>query len=165
MLSFLVRRTYDPEVAVDLVAETFAAAFEARGTFRGATDEEAAGWVYGIARNQLGAWYRRGDVERRALRRLGVERRPLNDDEVERIDDLAELAELRERVAVLMDELPADARAAVRLRVVGERSYREVATALGVSEDTARARVSRALRALAERLEADGAAAEVGSNG
>jgi hypothetical protein len=35
ILGFLVRRTSDPEAAVDLLAETFAAAFEGRGEFRG----------------------------------------------------------------------------------------------------------------------------------
>lgn len=153
LVRFLARRTYDPEVAIDLVAETFAAAFEGRARFRGETDDEAVGWLYGIARNQLGAWYRRGDVERRAVRRLGVDVRPLTDEEQERIEDLAELADLRDRVAELLEELPADARAAVRLRIVEERSYGEAAAELGVSEQAVRARVSRALRALAARLE------------
>jgi DNA-directed RNA polymerase specialized sigma24 family protein len=58
------RRTYDPEAAVDLVAETFATAFEARRTFRGQGDDAAIGWIYGIARHQLSAFYRRGGVER-----------------------------------------------------------------------------------------------------
>lgn len=155
-MRFLARRTYDPEAAVDLVAETFAAAFEGRASFRGETDDEQAGWLYGIARNQLGSWYRRGDVERRAIRRLGVDVRPPTDEEHDRIEDLAELAELRARVAELLDELPEDARAAVRLRVVEERSYPEAAEALGVSEQVVRARVSRALRALGARLEAVG---------
>lgn len=42
ILIFLARRTYDPETALDLAAETFAQAFEARRRFRGSTDEDAA---------------------------------------------------------------------------------------------------------------------------
>ena len=38
----------------------------------------------------------------------------------------------------------------LRLRVVEGRTYAEVAVELGISEDNARARVSRALRALRE---------------
>ena len=49
--------------------------------------------------------------------------------------------------------LPADQRRAVELRVVEEElSYAELASALDVSEPTARARVSRGLRALARML-------------
>ena len=48
--------------------------------------------------------------------------------------------------------LPEDQRRAVELRVIDECGYADVAVKLGVSEQTARARVSRGLRALAHRL-------------
>ncbi|MCU1501064.1 MAG: hypothetical protein JWM12_418 [Ilumatobacteraceae bacterium] len=41
LTGFFVRRTYDPEIALDLVAETFAAVVRDRRQFRG-TAEEAA---------------------------------------------------------------------------------------------------------------------------
>jgi RNA polymerase sigma-70 factor (ECF subfamily) len=47
-----------------------------------------------------------------------------------------------------LDALPQDQREAVRLRVLDERTYAEISQRLGVSEQTARARVSRGLRAL-----------------
>lgn len=59
LLAFFVRRTFDVEVAADLTAETFACAFEDRRRFRGSTDEEALGWLYGIARHQLSRYVRR----------------------------------------------------------------------------------------------------------
>ena len=152
MLAFFARRTYDPEVAVDLVAETFAAAIADRRQFRGRSDEEAAGWLFGIARHQLSAWYRRGDVERRAMIRLGIERRHLEDAEYERIVELAGLQAERERVARSLDRLSPALRAAISLRVIEERSYREIAETLEISEPTARARVSRALRELADEM-------------
>jgi RNA polymerase sigma factor (sigma-70 family) len=158
MLTFFARRTYDPETAVDLVAETFAAAFASRHQFRGDSDEEAGAWVYGIARHQLSALYRRGQVERRALSRLGVERRALTDPEYDRIEQLADLAELRNLVADRLAELPAEHQLVVRLRIVDERSYADIGAALDISEQTARARVSRALRALAAQLEGPRAA-------
>jgi RNA polymerase sigma-70 factor, ECF subfamily len=120
MTAFFARRTYDPEAAVDLVAETFATAFEARRTFRGQGDDAAIGWIYGIARHQLSAFYRRGGVERRAMDRLGVERRALTDPEYERIEELAGLAETRGRVAAALGELPAEHADVLRLRVVDE---------------------------------------------
>ncbi len=148
MLAFFARRTFAPEVAVDLLAETFAAAFEDRAQFRGRDEAAAKAWLYGIARHELMDYFRRGQVERKALTRLGVDRRALTDHEYDRIEELAASADLRRQVAGELASLPADQREAVRLRVVEERTYPELAATLGITEPTARARVSRALRAL-----------------
>jgi hypothetical protein len=99
MAGFLVARTHDPEVALDLVAETFASVVRDRRQFRGEGDEAATAWVYGIARNLLSNWYRRGEVERRAMRRLGVERPVIGEAEYERLIELAGLAQMRTRLA------------------------------------------------------------------
>jgi RNA polymerase sigma-70 factor, ECF subfamily len=148
MLGFFARRTFSPDAAVDLVAETFASAFADRRRFRARGEDAEAAWLYGIARNRLADFFRRGRVERRAMARLGIERRPLTDAEYDRIEELAGLDDLRELVGAGLASLTSDQREAVQLRVVEERSYPDVASALGVSEQTARARVSRALRAL-----------------
>jgi RNA polymerase sigma factor (sigma-70 family) len=147
MLAFLARRTYDPEIAVDILAETFAEAFEDRERFRG-RESEARAWLFAIARHRLTDFFRRGRVERRALPVLGVERRSLTDAEYDRIEELAASQDLRDRVASGLEELSSEQRDALRLRVVEERPYAYVARSLGISEQTARARVSRALRAL-----------------
>jgi RNA polymerase sigma-70 factor (ECF subfamily) len=148
LLAFFARRTFEPEVAVDLLAETFAAAFEDRAQFRGGGDETTRAWLYTVARHRLLDFYRRGHVERRALARVGVERRALTDDEYDRIEELAASRGLREAIGEALASLSAGERDVLRLRVVEERPYREVARELGISEQTARARVSRALRAL-----------------
>lgn len=149
MLGFFARRTFDPDASVDLVAETFATAFVDRARFRGGAREgEQAAWLYGIARNLLADWHRRAGVERRALLRLGVQRRELTDAEYDRIEELAGLDAILAGVRQGLAELSGDHRDALRLRVVEEREYAEVATLLGISEQTARARVSRALSAL-----------------
>ena len=46
LVLFFQRRTYDPEAAVDLMAETFAAAFADRRSFRGG-EADAVGWLFG----------------------------------------------------------------------------------------------------------------------
>jgi RNA polymerase sigma factor (sigma-70 family) len=150
VLRYLARRVLIPEVAVDLMAETFAQAYRDRRGFRGASDDEAAAWLFGIARHCLSAYRRRGSAELRALRRLGVERRALNDFEYERIEELADLRDALGPLDEGLDSIGEDQREAVRLRVLEELDYADVARALGVSEQTARARVSRALRALRE---------------
>jgi RNA polymerase sigma factor (sigma-70 family) len=149
LLRFFARRTLQAEVAVDLVGETFAQAFAHRARYRGDSDREALAWIYGIGRHELSMYFRRGTVERRALRRLGVERAPLTDTDYERIEDLASLRSSQAALADGLASLSVDQRRALQMRIVEERSYAELATALGISEQTARARVSRALRTLA----------------
>jgi RNA polymerase sigma factor (sigma-70 family) len=153
LLVFFTRRTFDVEAARDLTAETFAQAFEHCRRFRGSTDAEAVGWLYGIARHQLARYARKGKAGRGAVERLGIRLPTVSAEDYERIVELAGLAEMRQAVAGAFSGLSADQRDALRLRVIDERPYVEVAHTLGVSEETARARVSRALRALADAVE------------
>jgi RNA polymerase sigma factor (sigma-70 family) len=153
LLAFFARRTFDVEVARDLTAETFAQAFEHRRRFRGSTDAEAGAWLYGIARHQLSRYARKGVVERKAVRRLSIRVPAVSEEDYERIAELAGLAELRDRVATVFADLSDAQRDALRLRVIDERPYAEVALMLGISEQTARARVSRALRSLADAID------------
>jgi RNA polymerase sigma-70 factor (ECF subfamily) len=163
VLIYLAKRCLDPEVALDLMAETFAQAFEGRGRYRGTSDEEAAGWVFGIARHQLSHYLRRGRAEKQALRRLGVSVPALEADDYARIEELAGLREIRRVLGAHFERLSAEQREAVRLRVIDEMPYPEVARELQVSEEAARARVSRGLRHLAASL--DKALANEGGSG
>lgn len=153
VLLFLARRTVDPAVAADLAAETFAQAFVSWPRLRGRSEEEVQGWLFLVARRQLSRYLRRGRVERRALQRLGIRLPVLHEDDVAAIEERAGLADLRAVLGVELARLSVEQREALRLRVVEERSYAEVARVLGVSEQAVRARVSRGLRALAAALE------------
>jgi RNA polymerase sigma factor (sigma-70 family) len=153
VLVFIARRTLDPELALDLTAETFAQAFRGRRAFRGGTEMEERAWLFTIARRQISRYHRRGTVERRALEALGAQVPEAHEDDLREIEEAAGLDGLRAALGDELARLSHDQRAALQLRVVEERSYPEVADALGVSEQTARARVSRGLRALARALE------------
>jgi RNA polymerase sigma-70 factor (ECF subfamily) len=153
VLVFLTRRTFDPEVALDLTAETFAQAFAKRRRFRGNSPEELRGWLYAIASGVLGRYVRRGIAERRALGRLGVEVPAMEPEELLRVVELAGLEQVRASVAVRLRVLPAAQREALQLRVIEQLPYPDVARRLRVSEPTARARVSRALRVLAPHIQ------------
>jgi DNA-directed RNA polymerase specialized sigma24 family protein len=74
VLMFLTRRTLDPEVALDLTAETFAQAWRAWPRVRSDSSEEMRVWLYTIARRQLGHYLRSGYAQRNAIARLGIRR-------------------------------------------------------------------------------------------
>src|SRR5271154_5533921 len=88
VLRFFARRTRDSERAFDLTAETFAKAFEKRQDFRGSSDEEAAAWLWSIARNELARHGRTRTVELAALQRLGLERPNPTDVELRQVEEL-----------------------------------------------------------------------------
>jgi len=154
LLGFFTRRTRDPHLALDLLSETFLAAFEHRAQCRAGSEGEMAAWLYRIAANRLAAHYRRGAIERRATERFVAERRGPTADELGGIERLAEAEEggaLTDALAALSD----DQRTAVRARVLDERSYEAVSRELGVSQQAARARVSRGLRTLRRAVAGD----------
>lgn len=153
LLIFLTRRVYDAETALDLTGETFAQAYRSRHRFRGDTDDAVAAWLYTIARRQLARYLRRGRAEGRALARLGVSVPRLSDEEVSRVEELADLERLRSLIHTELEKLSASQRDALRLRLLEDLPYPLVAHELGISEQAARARVSRGLRALARALE------------
>jgi RNA polymerase sigma-70 factor (ECF subfamily) len=156
ILRYLARKVLEPEVAVDLTAETFAQAYLGLHRFRGDTEEEASAWLFGIARNLLRRYVRKGAAERRAIERLGIDVPPLDAEDHSRIEELAGLADVRAAARNGLANLPEDQRRALVLRIVEELPYPEVAERLDVTEVAARARVSRGLRALAASLATEG---------
>ena len=151
LAAYFWRRSRDAEVAADLTAETFAAALDGCDRFdpqRG----PAIGWLYGIAHRQLGHLARRGAVETRYRRRLGMARLELHDEELERIEADALREGPHARVLDELAALPADQRAAVEARVLNELDYSQIALASGASEVVVRKRVSRGLSTLRDRL-------------
>lgn len=151
VLAFLVRRTSTPEVAADLLAETFAAALAAVLDERRELPEEPVGWIVTIARNKLTDSIRRGEVEAAARTRLQMEPLRLHDSDVAEVERLGEQTDL---LAELAELLPADQLDALRERVLEGKDYAEIAGALRCSEAVVRKRVSRALTTLRARMEA-----------
>src|SRR5215216_1998582 len=147
VLGFFARRTRDPELAADLCAETFAAALASRHRYRPEAGAATA-WLYGIGSKKLADAQRRGYAEQRARRRLGVERIELSDDDIARIERLAEGVDAR----VLVERLAPDQRDAITAHLLEERPYDEIAMELDTSEAVVRKRVSRGLAAMRRRM-------------
>ncbi|HET6508367.1 MAG TPA: RNA polymerase sigma factor [Baekduia sp.] len=150
ILAWLQRRTRDPEVAVDLSGEVFAAALSAADRFIGAGSGSAAAWLFTIARNTLLTSIRRGRVEEQARRRL-ITWEPVHLHEVD-LDAIVELAADGPALMAALEQLPPRQREAVRARVLEERPYEEIAQQLACSEMVVRKSVSRGLKALRARM-------------
>lgn len=148
VLKYFAARTLCSEVSSDLAAETFCVVLMERTRFdpdRG----DPAGFVFGIARNLWHRWLRSGDVDRRAMLRVGVS--CPSDDELARVDELIDLVAVAPTVRAALDSLTPALAAAVTARVIDELTYPQAAARLGISEAAARARVSRAMRQLLEQ--------------
>jgi RNA polymerase sigma factor (sigma-70 family) len=145
VLAFLLRRTRSPELARDLMAETFASALLALVERPPAISDTAAPWLLTIARNRLVDGYRHGRVESAARRRLALEPVQVPESDVERV---LRLDGERELLADLERELPWDQYEALRARVLEERDYDEIARELECSPAVVRKRVSRAISTL-----------------
>ena len=144
LLSWFRREARTRDDAADLWSETWARVVASRTRIRGSTRVEHAAFVYATARNLLADWRRRGVIEQRALAQLGIE--PLRmDDDLPGLDAPVALGHL--------ERLPADQREAVRLRVLEELDYDEIATRTGSTEPAVRQRVSRGLKWLRGRLD------------
>jgi RNA polymerase sigma factor (sigma-70 family) len=155
LLAFFARRTYEVQVAFDLTAETFATALEEQPNCSARTVSARRAWLFGIARNLLASFYRSGEIELRAVRRLAIETPLMSDASIRRVEDLADLATARLAMSHAIAGLSDEYREALRLRVIDQRPYVDVARELGITEQTARARVSRALKSLRESLESE----------
>jgi RNA polymerase sigma-70 factor (ECF subfamily) len=142
----------DREVTADLTAEVFAAALVAAPRYD-PDARPALAWLYGIASHKLADSRRRGRVEDAARRRLALEPLVINDAALERVEELASAEAGRDVLEDAFTALPVEQRDAVLARVVGERSYREIAAEMACSEMVVRQRVSRGLKALRSRLE------------
>jgi len=148
VLGYFMKATGRPDLAADLMAETFARALESIESFDPGKGN-AEQWIFGIARNVLGASLRDGRVQSAARSRLGLTRLVVDDHAAETIE---RLVDHEEQAILRLAELPADQSNAIRAHVLGEREYAEIASELGCSEAVVRKRVSRGLRTLRTRL-------------
>ena len=157
MRAWLLRQTGSETAALDLTAETFAQAWHASKRFKDMADGSGAPWLFGIARNLVRQYHKHNRIETAARERLGMPLAFAESDDYERVDDRVSAHAMGPALRLAMRALPAEQRRAVELRVVEQLDYEEVAGRLGITQNAARLRVSRALRALfAEMRGAEG---------
>src|SRR5215211_1754919 len=150
--SWFQRQTGSDSVALDLTAETFAQAWHASKRFKDLADGSGAPWLFGIARNLLRQYHKHNRIETAARERLGMPAAWAECEDYEAVDERMVASSLAPLLRVAVRALPAEQQKALELRIVQQLDYEEVAGALGCTQNAARLRVSRALRALGLKL-------------
>lgn len=139
-----VQRLGDSHAAEDAVQETFLRAFRSLSRFNG--EYRLGGWLRRILENVCADEGSRRSLETGAFQRWGS--MPVVDVDLRTPDGVVDELAARRRLDGAWRLLPPAHREALVLRFVHDLSFREVAAATGVTEDNARARVSRARSAL-----------------
>src|SRR5262245_2606247 len=140
---WLYHLTRDKHTAEDLVQETFLKAFRGLKRFQAGSNFRA--WLFCIAHNSFAN-------HRRATARV---RHTLPEDVPQRGEGPVEQVVTREALQLLgkaVAKLPPDFRAAFLLRAEEDLSFREIAQALDLTEETARWRVFKARQKLLSML-------------
>ena len=143
ILSFINNLVQDRDLAEDLTQETFLKAFGHLQSFQAGTNFRA--WLFRIAHNSFLNQQRNG----------GGRRQPFPEqvaDEDEGPEQSAQTRESLQLLARAVAKLPMEFRAAFLLRVEEGLSFRQIADALGLTEETARWRVFKARQKLMDVL-------------
>jgi RNA polymerase sigma-70 factor (ECF subfamily) len=140
---WLYHLTHDAHTAEDLTQESLMKAYRGLASFQPGSNFQA--WLFRIAHNTLAN-------HRRANRRV---RQSFPSEVVSRQAEPAEQAMSREafqQLARAVGRLPQDYRAAYLLRIEDELSFRDIAQAQNISEETARWRVFKARKKIMETM-------------
>jgi RNA polymerase sigma-70 factor (ECF subfamily) len=129
-----------PDLAEDVTAETFLAAFQCRGRYDGAWSD-ARPWLYGIAMRQISR-HRRAEARRLRLLRSAPPDGPA-EDHSDRAAERVTAQQLGPRLAAALAALPQQDRDLLLLVAWAELSYAEAAAVLGATTSAVKARLHR----------------------
>jgi RNA polymerase sigma-70 factor (ECF subfamily) len=138
---YLLRQSGDPELAADLLQETFLDAY--RSLDRLTADRPFAAWLYQIAHNNL-----RREWRARRMRRLvsldWLRERPGKVPPALSQADASTATEVNDLVQRTLDDLSPKLREALLLHILWGLTAPEIARTLGISPDAAAQRLTRA---------------------
>ncbi|MFD5426571.1 RNA polymerase sigma factor [Streptomyces sp. NPDC127084] len=136
-----VARRLGTEAADDITAETFLAAFRARGTYD-LSRPNALPWLYGIAGNLIAKQHRAEVRALRALARSGHD--AVSYSWADRSDSRVSAQAVQGALAEALADLSKGDRHVLLLVAWADLSYLEVAEALSIPVGTVRSRLNRA---------------------
>ena len=143
---FIRRRARSREDAEDLTQEVFLAAIAALGEARLHEPEAPLGWLYAVAQRRLIDRLRRESTRAVSLVEAPEAAAPAYGPSVVSL------------LVASLNELEEGQRRVIVMKLFEGRPFREIAAELGVAEEACRARFSRGLAALRERLREKGVA-------
>jgi RNA polymerase sigma-70 factor (ECF subfamily) len=146
MLRFLVAVLRDAQLASDVLQTTFARLVE-RG--HETQEESRKGWLYRVAYHEAMSIRRRQAVDDAARRRAAWSREAAG----ESAESQLLRTELVNQVREAIEELPAEQRRIVRMRIYEDKTFAAIADELGIPLGTALGRMRAAMKKLRTRLE------------
>ncbi|MBB5627267.1 RNA polymerase sigma factor [Sphaerisporangium krabiense] len=149
MLYRYVSRRLGPEVAEDLVGETFLAAFRRRDRYD-LSRPDARPWLFGIVSKLISRHHRSEAARYRALTRAPID--DVTDGPADRVAEGVTATASRPLLAAALARLSQGDRDVLLLIAWGDLSYDEVSQALGIPVGTVRSRLNRARRKVREAL-------------
>jgi RNA polymerase sigma-70 factor, ECF subfamily len=150
--AYFLGRVSDPELARDLVQETFLRAWRRLSEIAPLPYDKQRAWIFTVARNLAIDSYRAGAARRAAEATL---RHQAMTEETAVAGPHLE-AELRERLAQLdaaIRQLPEEQRVILSMATAGGLTSRQIGEALGEPAGTVRYRLSQARKQLAAALD------------
>jgi len=149
--AYVTYRVGNPQDVEDIVAETFLSVVRALDSFEWRHDNSFAAWLFRIAHNLVGNFYR--DTDRSG--------HPVRFDVVPDVaarelmpEDAALQKELFAQLHKMVNDLPTRRREVVTLKYYAGLRNQEIAEVLGLDERTVASHLSRALADLLEKYQA-----------
>lgn len=142
----LRRRCADHEVVSDVLQDTFVAAWDGAGRFRG--EGEVAGWLWGIAVHRLISRLRTRGA---AMARLGPALLVSDNTDVSAEETLLLAVEYSE-VGTALARISPELRVVLQATVLDGLTTREAARLLGIPQGTVKTRLARARASMREEL-------------
>lgn len=147
--AYLLGRTNDPELALDLVQEVFLRAWRHVRRVPQAADGERY-WLFSVAKNLVRDHYRRAGRRAALAPRLpsGLVRAPQHDEPEANFESKEQIGQ----VAAAMQNLPEEMRTALVMHVLGGLSSAEIGTLLDKPAGTVRYWIHRARQLIGQHV-------------
>jgi RNA polymerase sigma-70 factor, ECF subfamily len=150
--AYFLGRVSDPELARDLVQETFLRVWRRLSEVGPLPGGQQRAWIFTVARNLAIDSYRSGAARRAAEDALRHEA-TTREATVAGPHTQAELGERLARLEAAIGQLPEDQRVVLSMTAAGQLTSRQIGEALGEPAGTVRYRLSQARKQLAAALD------------
>lgn len=154
LVAFFHANTSSREAAEDLAQDVFYDALRGAHTFAGRSSPAA--WLFGIARNKLGRYYRSKRYKSLLADKLAYDARLSVDAGSGAPEAQAVRNEMQKNLLDAIERLDGQQREIVLLRVYGGLSFREIGELAGISENHARVIFHRVKLQLHKEMEEGG---------